>query len=94
MIVLVCVGMVAPAGALSAVTAVCISIASLMTIAAVEEVFGHGRAFLEHGGCLDLNAHNLIAAECLTHNVALLMLLIPHLTKHFIDVLCTIMPCS
>lgn len=46
MIVLVCVGMVAPAGALSAVIAVCISIASLTMIAAVEEVFGRGLAFL------------------------------------------------
>ena len=46
MIVLVCVAMVVPAGALSAVTAVYISIASPTTIAAVEEGFGRGLVFL------------------------------------------------
>ena len=92
MTVLVCVAMVVPAGALSAVTAVYISIASPTTIAAVEEGFGRGLVFLQLGGCLDLDAHNLTAAECLTHNTYCIVSAIDS-TAHqkFVDVLCMTM---
>ena len=66
MTVLVCVAMVVPAGALSVVTAVCISTVLLMTIAVVEKVFGHGLAFLQRGKCLDLDAQTLTNVENLT----------------------------
>ena len=45
-IALVCVAMAGPAGAMSVVIAVYISIAILMMIAVIEMHFGHGLAFL------------------------------------------------
>ena len=64
LVALVCVEKDVPAGRLSVATAVCIAIALLTMTTVIEEDFGHGLAFLQHGECL--NVLKVFDADCFT----------------------------